>query len=61
MLTETTPREFHQSEVAGQELESTLTSPVKLLNSAWQRFRTDPDNYQEWEESAMARFIETDI
>ena len=31
MLTETTPREFHQSEVAGQELESTLTSPGQVV------------------------------
>ena len=61
MLTETTPREFHESEVLGKELKSTFTSPVELLNSAWQRFRTDPDNYREWEENAIARFIETDI
>ncbi len=60
MLTETAPREFHKSEVAGQELKSTITSPVELLNGAWQKFRNDPDCYQEWEKCAMSRFLDSD-
>ena len=60
MLTETEPREFHESEVSGHELKSTFTSPVELLNSAWKRFRNNPDSYQEWEKNAIARFVESD-
>lgn len=36
MITETGPREFQESEISNQELESSLTSPVALLNRAWQ-------------------------
>ena len=61
MLTETAPREFHKSEVAGRELKSTITSPVELLNGAWQKFWNDPDCYQEWEKCAMTRFLDSDI
>lgn len=60
MLTETEPREFHESEVSGHELKSTFTSPVELLNSAWKGFRNNPDSYQEWEKNAIARFVESD-
>ncbi|MYA98218.1 hypothetical protein F4X90_00865, partial [Candidatus Poribacteria bacterium] len=57
MLTETSPREFQDSEVSNQE-ESTFTSPVALLNAAWQKFQDDPENYREWEEDAIARFLD---
>ena len=60
MLTETSPREFRESEVSNQD-ESTFTSPVALLNAAWQKFQDDPINYREWEEGAIARFLDTDI
>ena len=60
MLTETAPRAFQDLEVAGQELEQNFTSPVALLNTAWQKFRNDPNNYQEWEESAISHFLDAD-
>ena len=60
MLTETSPREFQESEVSNQG-ESTFTSPVVLLNKAWQKFQDDPENYREWEEDAIARFLDADI
>lgn len=61
MLTETAPREFQESEISTQELESTFTSPVALLNRAWQKFQDNPDGYREWEENAIARFLDADI
>ena len=60
MLTESAPREFQTLEVAKQESELNFTSPVALLNTAWQRFRDDPDNYQKWEESAISHFLDSD-
>lgn len=60
MLTEAAPREFQELEVAAQEPEPNFTSPVALLNSAWLRFRDDPDNYQEWEEKAISHFLDSD-
>ena len=59
MLTETAPREFQESEVSNQE--ESPTSPVALLNRAWQKFQDDPDGYREWEEEAISHFLDTDI
>ena len=61
MITEAGPREFQASEVSNQELELTFTSPIALLNTAWQKFMEAPDNYREWEEDAIARFLNPDI
>ena len=61
MITETSPREFQESEVSDQEDESAFTSPVALLNAAWQKFQDDPGNYREWEEDAITRFLDPDI
>ncbi len=58
MIIETTPRGFQESEVSNQESESTFISPVALLNAAWQKFQDDPENYREWEENAIARFLD---
>lgn len=58
MLTGTEPRAFQELEVTEQESELNFTSPIALLNTAWQKFRNDPDNYQEWEENAISHFIE---
>ena len=57
MITETGPREFQESEISNQE-ELTFTSPVALLNAAWQKFLDDPENYREWEEDAITRFLD---
>lgn len=61
MITETSPRKFQKSEVSKHEPESTFTSPVALLNAAWQKFQDDPENYREWEKNAIARFLGTEI
>lgn len=61
MIIETGPREFQESEVSKQELGSSFTSPVALLNAAWQKFQNDPENYREWEEDAIARFLDADL
>lgn len=61
MLTEAAPRKFQASEVSNREEESAFTSPVALLNAAWQKFQDDPENYREWEKEAIARFLDADI
>ena len=61
MLIETQPRAFQEMEVAAQEPELNFTSPVVLLNTAWQKFRNDPDHYQEWEENAISLFLDVDF
>ncbi|RKU14545.1 hypothetical protein C6501_08080 [Candidatus Poribacteria bacterium] len=61
MLTETSPREFLESEVSNHQSQSTFTSPVALLNMAWHKFLDDPDTYGEWEEGAIESFLETDF
>ncbi len=59
MLTETSPRKFKESEVSNQAAESIFTSPVSLLNMAWQKFFDDPDDYRKWEENAIITFLDT--
>ena len=61
MLTETSPREFMESEVSNYRSESAFTSPVALLNMAWQKFLDDPGTYREWEENAMESFLDADL
>ena len=61
MLIGTEPRAFQDLEVAAQEPELNFTSPVALLNNAWQKFRSDPGNYQEWEEKAISQFLDANI
>ena len=61
MLIETAPREFQKSEVSKQETDPTFTAPVALLNAAWQKFQDDVENYREWEENAIARFLDADF
>ena len=58
MLIETAPRKFRAVEVAVQDQERNFTSPISLLNTAWQKFRSDPDTYQAWEEAAISHFLE---
>ena len=60
MITETAPRQFQESEISNQQQESTFTSPVAMLNRAWQKFLDDPDGYREWEENAIAHFLDAD-
>lgn len=57
MLTETSPREFQESEVSNWGPESAFSSPVSLLNMAWQKFLDDPAVYREWEEEAIISFL----
>lgn len=59
MLTETSPREFQESEISDQGSESTFTSPVALLNLAWHKFLENPDSYRKWEEQAILSFLDT--
>ena len=61
MITETSPRKFEKTEVSNKETESTFTSPVALLNMAWQKFLDDPDTYREWEENAISCFLDANI
>ncbi len=61
MLTEAAPREFKESEVSITETESPLTSPIALLNLAWQRFWEDSEGYRVWEENAIATFLDSEI
>lgn len=65
MLIEAAPREFRPIEVAGQELHirdfdkgaNNEVTPVGLLNRAWQKYLTDPDNYPAWEEEQIDLFL----
>lgn len=59
MLTETSPREFQETEVSNGVPESTFSSPVSLLNMAWQKFLDDPASYREWEKEAIFSFLDT--
>ena len=59
MITQTSPREFQESEVSDLGSESTFTTPVALLNLAWHKFLENPNTYREWEEQAILSFLDT--
>lgn len=61
MITETSPREFQEAEVANLDPDSAFSSPVALLNMAWQKFFNEPDEYLEWEKDAITRFLNTNL
>ena len=61
MITETSPREFKESEVSDLDPSSTFSSPVALLNMAWQKFFDEPDGYLEWEKDAITRFLNSNL
>ena len=61
MITETSPCEFQESEVSNIDPDSAFSSPVALLNMAWQKFFDDPDGYREWEKDAITRFLNTNL
>lgn len=57
MLIEVSPRSFTEQEVSASEMKSPFSSPVHLLNQAWQRFLDDPKSYRAWEENRIAAFL----
>jgi hypothetical protein len=60
MLTEASPRVFQKREAEPLQLDAIPTSPVHLLNLAWQRFQEVPNNYPQWEQRAVDVFLEAD-
>jgi hypothetical protein len=57
MLTESEPRRFTDHEAAGSGSLS-ASSPIHLLNQAWNKFREDAQRYPSWEDAAVAAFLE---
>jgi len=56
MLTESSPREFTEEEIIESETELSFLSPVHLLNQAWFKFHSNPQDYRTWEEKAIDIF-----
>ncbi len=57
MLIEVSPRAFTPEEVVPDPTIGADTTPVALLNLAWQRFRLTPEDYQDWEERAVTTWL----
>ncbi len=55
MLTEASPFGFYQEQHTISEQND--SSPIPLLNEAWQRFFQDPESYRLWEEQAVAIYL----
>jgi hypothetical protein len=57
MLIETSPCACTNEEALAEKKWSPESSPVLLLNRAWQMARTNPDSFLAWETSAIADFL----
>lgn len=57
MLVEANPRSFTQEEINVTSAELFGSSPIRLLNQAWQQFVSEPTKYQSWEKKAIEFFL----
>ena len=60
MLTEAEPYRFTQLDLSDRAWTPDST-PVHLVNQAWQQLQTSPDNYPEWERRAISTFCQRPI
>jgi hypothetical protein len=58
MLTEVGPRAFTSDEAAAHTPITSETTPVALVNSAWQRRLTSARDYGDWETNAIGSWLE---
>ncbi len=56
MLIEAEPLRYQQREL---DLNPPFTSPIDVLNLAWQKFYEDPTRYPQWEKQALPTFLST--
>jgi hypothetical protein len=57
MLMEASPRKFEVADLDPLSENDSFTSPVKLLNSAWHVYETNPEKYVEWENTQIVKYI----
>jgi hypothetical protein len=57
MLTETAPRPCRSEEAEPHAQWHEGDSPIRLMNSAWERFLVDPAGYPIWETAAIGAFL----
>ncbi len=57
MLIEANPRQYVDSEIDPAEDTNENAPPVKLLNSAWRRFYSNPTDYNAWENDAISYWL----
>lgn len=57
MLIETEPYRFKLDELAVDEIDDRIISPIKLLNTAWLNFYKNPKGYQKWEREAVSNYL----
>ncbi len=58
MLVETEPYRFTARDL-GEEEWTPGSTPVHLVNQAWQRFQDDRESYAQWEHQVIAAFLST--
>lgn len=60
MLVETNPRSYTEIELATTGA-NILTSPIRLLNKAWEIYESKPDTYLEWEKEVISQYLATPL
>jgi len=58
MLEEASPYRFTDRDVSSSEWEPESSTPVHLLNRAWSVFLNEPSGYSDWEQQAIAAFLD---
>lgn len=57
MLVEASPRQYLESEIDMADSSNENVSPIKLLNSAWHRFYSNPTDYNAWENNGIYNWL----
>ncbi len=57
MLTETAPYRFSEADLSGGEFQPEVSTPVQLLNAAWNKFPEKAEEYPEWERPVISAFL----
>lgn len=56
MIIECNPRSYSETELATTS-SNILTSPVRVLNKAWEVYETKPEVYSEWEKQIIEQYL----
>ena len=60
MLTEVVPYQFTPDDLSLKKYDTSISTPIHLLNTAWDKFIQNPNIYLKWEQSAISAFIQSD-
>jgi hypothetical protein len=59
MLEEASPHQFTDQDLSHDEWNPKTSTPVHLLNVAWNKFSNNPEDYSKWEKKTIKAFLKS--